>query len=153
MVILRERSLIPQALAILKNSEGDYGFKFDLEELVCNLLTLAKLCLHDSLKFNEEVYYEATISPKIFQNLIKFIDLTSSNLEEIFNNIVTKFNVEEFPFKCLRAFFYRINFVFITRISDQYTEDYYELLLVARKLKGFENMKYLMLNTESQQIR
>lgn len=98
------------------------------------------------------MFYEATISHKIFQNLIRFLE-HNSDFDKMFDTLVQKFNIERFSFGCLRAFFYRINILWINKITEQYAEDQYELICLPKKLKGFENMKYLMLNTENELIR
>lgn len=148
-IIVNERPIVKQSLQLLQDEKVSISLKYDLEELICDLLKQAKETVYEKVTFDEELFYEATSNPKIFKSLIQFLEY-SSNYEDMFDTLVHKFNVERFSFDCLKSFFYRINLVWVSIDSGQ---DQQQLLCLPKKLKGFDNMKYLMLNTEIEGIR
>lgn len=65
--------------------------------------------------------------------------------------MVSMFAIEKFPFICLRILFFRLNQTYVYEIID--AENQYDLRVVAPELKGFENLKYLLLNATGNSTR
>ena len=65
--------------------------------------------------------------------------------------MVSMFAIEKFPFVCLRILFFRLNQTYVYEIVD--VENQYDLRIVAPELKGFENLKYLLLNATDNSTR
>ena len=69
----------------------------------------------------------------------------------MFNKMVSMFVLEKYPFVCLKILFFRLNHANVAEILD--AENQYDLRVAVASLKGFENLKYLLLNASDIQTR